>query len=79
MSSARDVKAARAGRAVVIVEGAGEWNLDGKWFAAAKGDAIYTEPWVVHGIKDTGTTPLTFVVFKWNTKGMAVPKQRATD
>jgi hypothetical protein len=33
----------------------------------------------VHGIKNTGTTPLTFVVMKWNTKGMAAPKAPATD
>ena len=62
-----------------IVEGSGQWHLNGKDFAAAKGDTIYTEPWVVHGIKNTGATPLTFVVVKWNTKGMAVPKAPATD
>lgn len=56
---------------LVIAEGSGQWNLDGKWFPAAKGDTIYTEPWVLHGIKNTGTTPLTFVVFKWNSKGVA--------
>jgi mannose-6-phosphate isomerase-like protein (cupin superfamily) len=56
---------------LVIVEGTGQWHLDGKDFAAAKGDTIYTEPWVIHGIRNTGTTPLTFVVFKWNAKGVA--------
>jgi mannose-6-phosphate isomerase-like protein (cupin superfamily) len=64
---------------LMIVEGSGQWHLNGKDVPAAKGDTIYTEPWVIHGIKNTGTTPLTFVVFKWNTKGMAVPKQPATD
>jgi mannose-6-phosphate isomerase-like protein (cupin superfamily) len=60
-----------------IAEGSGEWHLDGKNFPAAKGDTIYTEPWVIHGIRNTGTAPLTFVVVKWNTKGvtpMAEPK-----
>jgi mannose-6-phosphate isomerase-like protein (cupin superfamily) len=64
---------------LIVAEGSGEWHLDGKDFPAAKGDAIYAEPWVVHGIKNTGTTPLTFVVMKWNTKGVAIPKARATD
>ena len=62
-----------------ISEGSGQWHLNGKEFAAAKGDTIYTAPWDIHGIKNTGTTPLTFVVFKWNPKGMAIPKQPATD
>ena len=61
-----------------ITEGSGTWHLDGKDFAATKGDTIYTEPWVIHGIKNTGTTPLTFVVVKWNTKGVAIPKQPAS-
>jgi mannose-6-phosphate isomerase-like protein (cupin superfamily) len=62
-----------------ISEGSGQWHLNGKEFAAAKGDTIFTAPWDVHGIKNTGTTPLTFVVFKWNPKGMPIPKQPATD
>ena len=62
-----------------ISEGSGQWHLNGKDFAAAKGDTIYTAPWDIHGIKNTGTTPLTFVVVKWNTKGVAIPKQPATD
>jgi quercetin dioxygenase-like cupin family protein len=62
-----------------ISEGSGQWHLNGKEFAAAKGDTIFTAPWDIHGIKNTGTTPLTFVVFKWNPKGMAVPQKPATD
>jgi mannose-6-phosphate isomerase-like protein (cupin superfamily) len=58
---------------LVVTEGSGEWHLAGKDFPAAKGDAIYAEPWLVHGIRNSGTTPLTFVVMKWNTKGVAVP------
>jgi quercetin dioxygenase-like cupin family protein len=44
---------------LVVTEGSGEWHLAAKDFPAAKGDAIYAEPWVVHGIRDSGTTPLT--------------------
>lgn len=62
-----------------ISEGSGQWHLNGKDFAAAKGDTIYTAPWDVHGIKNTGRTPLTFVVFKWNTKGMASPAGPSKD
>lgn len=61
-----------------VAEGSGMWHLNGKDFPAAKGDTIYTAPWDVHGIKNTGTTPLTFVVFKWNTKGIAAAKEPAT-
>jgi mannose-6-phosphate isomerase-like protein (cupin superfamily) len=59
-----------------VTEGSGRWHLDGKEFPAAKGDAIYAAPWVVHGITNTGTAPLTFVVFKWNGKGVKAPEPR---
>ena len=64
---------------VIVTEGSGRWHLDGKEFPAAKGDAIYAAPWVMHGITNTGTTPLRFVVMKWNTKGVAVPTAPATN
>jgi mannose-6-phosphate isomerase-like protein (cupin superfamily) len=57
-----------------VTEGSGRWHLDGKEFPAAKGDAIYAAPWVVHGITNTGNAPLTFVVFKWNGKGVKPPE-----
>jgi mannose-6-phosphate isomerase-like protein (cupin superfamily) len=63
---------------LIVTEGSGRWHLDGREFPAAKGDAIYAAPWVMHGITNTGTTPLTFVVMKWNTKGVAVPPAPAT-
>jgi quercetin dioxygenase-like cupin family protein len=59
---------------LVLTDGSGSWHLDGKDFAAAKGDAIYAAPWVVHGIRNTGAAPLTFVVFKWSAKGVKVPE-----
>jgi mannose-6-phosphate isomerase-like protein (cupin superfamily) len=57
-----------------VTEGAGRWHLDGKEFPAAKGDAIYAAPWVMHGITNTGNAPLTWVVFKWNGKGVKAPE-----
>jgi quercetin dioxygenase-like cupin family protein len=62
---------------LIVTEGSGRWHLDGKEFSAAKGDAIYAAPWVMHGIKNTGDAPLTWVVFKWNSKGVkAAPEPR---
>jgi mannose-6-phosphate isomerase-like protein (cupin superfamily) len=56
-----------------VTEGSGRWHLAGKEFPAAKGDAIYAAPWVMHGITNTGNAPLTWVVFKWNGKGVKAP------
>jgi quercetin dioxygenase-like cupin family protein len=64
---------------LIVTDGSGRWHLDGKEFAAAKGDAIYAAPWVVHGITNTGGAPLTFVVFKWNAKGVKPPAPARTD
>ena len=38
-----------------------------------QGDILYTSPWDWHGIKNTGTETLSFVVFKWNYKGVPPP------
>ena len=59
---------------LLVTEGSGRWHLDGKEFPAAKGDAIYAAPWVMHGITNTGDAPLTWVVFKWNGKGVKAPE-----
>ena len=52
----------------------------GPWSGDVGLQVGYLLPWacqgdrqVVHGIKNTGATPLTFVVMKWNTKGVAIP------
>ncbi|MGH7495523.1 MAG: cupin domain-containing protein [bacterium] len=60
---------------LMVTEGQGTWHLNGKDFNAQKGDMLYAAPWDVHGIKNTGTAPLTFVVWKWNTKGLTVPTE----
>ena len=55
---------------LMVVEGSGTWHLNGKDSPAKAGDIQYSAPWDVHGIKNTGSTPLTFVVWKWNNKGV---------
>ena len=44
-----------------------------------KGDILYTSPWDWHGIKNTGTETLSFVVFKWNYKGVPPPIKPSED
>ncbi|SDL96239.1 Mannose-6-phosphate isomerase, cupin superfamily [Catalinimonas alkaloidigena] len=60
---------------LMVTEGEGTWSMNGKTFPAQAGDMQYAAPWDEHGITNTGTTPLTFVVWKWNNKGVKVPKQ----
>ncbi|HQH72345.1 MAG TPA: cupin domain-containing protein [bacterium] len=64
---------------LVITEGSGVWHLDGKEYPAKKGDVLYTEPWVMHGLVNTGSEPLTFFVVKWNSKGVTPPPEPAGD
>jgi mannose-6-phosphate isomerase-like protein (cupin superfamily) len=64
---------------IVLVEGEGRWHLDGKEFPASKGDVQYLAPWVMHGLVNTGRTPLTFFVVKWNSKGLPLPPAPAGD
>lgn len=56
---------------LVVLEGEGTWTVKGKDFKASKGDILYAAPWDQHGIKNTGKTPLRFLVFKWNSKGIS--------
>jgi len=58
---------------LMVVEGNGTWHLNGQERDAKPGDMQYAAPWDVHGIKNTGSTPLRFVVWKWNNKGVAPP------
>jgi len=59
---------------VIVAEGTGTWSLNGKERPAKAGDLQYAAPWDMHGITNTGTTPLRFFVWKWNGKG--VPPQK---
>jgi quercetin dioxygenase-like cupin family protein len=56
---------------LIVTEGTGTWHLNGAERPAAAGDMQYAAPWDVHGVKNTGTTPLRFVVWKFNGKGVA--------
>ena len=58
---------------LMVLEGNGEWHLLGKDFPAQAGDMLYAGPWDIHGVRNTGTEPLKFVVWKWNSKGLELP------
>jgi mannose-6-phosphate isomerase-like protein (cupin superfamily) len=60
---------------MILAEGAGVWRLDGRDLPARKGDVVYAAPWVMHGLKNTGDTPLTYYLVKWNTKGVKAPEK----
>lgn len=64
---------------LMVIEGEGEWHVNGKDFPAKKGDILYAAPWDIHGIKNTGKTELRFVVWKWNNKGVDVPADPQAD
>ena len=53
---------------LMVLEGNGTWTIGNKDFPANTGDMLYAAPWDLHGIKNTGTKPLKFVVFKYNKK-----------
>ena len=63
---------------LMVLEGTGEWHLNGRDFPAKAGDMIYARPWDIHGIKNTGETVMKFVVWKWNSKGIT-PLPAPTD
>ena len=56
-----------------IVEGSGVWSVGGKEIPAQRGDMLYAEPWVYHGLTNTGDKPLIFFVVRYNGKGVPVP------
>lgn len=58
---------------LLVTEGEGTWSVDGKALPARKGDCLYVEPWVFHGLTNTGSEPLTFVVVRYNPKGVPIP------
>jgi mannose-6-phosphate isomerase-like protein (cupin superfamily) len=58
---------------LILAEGSGTWSLDGKETPAKRGDILYAEPWVYHGLTNTGTDQLIFVVVRFNSKGVKIP------
>lgn len=60
---------------LMVLEGEGTWTVKGKDFPAKAGDMLYAAPWDEHGLKNTGSTALSFVVVKWNSKPVS-PKEK---
>jgi mannose-6-phosphate isomerase-like protein (cupin superfamily) len=58
---------------LILTEGSGTWSLGSKQFPAKRGDILYTEPWVYHGVTNTGDSPLVFAVVRFNSKGVQTP------
>jgi len=50
---------------MVITEGAGEITVDGKKTKAVPGSMMYCAAGTLHGIVNTGATPLLFYFYKW--------------
>jgi mannose-6-phosphate isomerase-like protein (cupin superfamily) len=63
---------------LILAEGSGTWSLDGKESPAKRGDILYAEPWVYHGLTNTGTDQLIFVVLRFNSKGVKLPPRPDT-
>lgn len=51
---------------LMIIGGEGTWNLNGVVSPANTGDMLYTAPCDLHGIFNSGTVPLKFVVWRWS-------------
>jgi mannose-6-phosphate isomerase-like protein (cupin superfamily) len=58
---------------LIIAAGSGTWSLAGKDFPAKRGDILYAEPWVYHGLTNTSDEPLIFIVVRYNPKGLSIP------
>ena len=50
---------------LIVTAGKGEIVCDGKKTDIAAGSVMYTSPNAPHGIKNTGSDPLTFYFVKW--------------
>ncbi|MCS7237788.1 MAG: cupin domain-containing protein [Thermoguttaceae bacterium] len=58
---------------LILVTGEGTWQIGDRQFPAKRGDILYAEPWVYHGLVNTGSEPLIFVVVRYQGKGVPVP------
>ena len=56
---------------VIIGEGTGEIECDGKVIQVGPGAMMYCAGNALHGITNTGTVPMTFYWSKWLAKGFA--------
>ena len=58
---------------LVVVTGSGTWFLAGNQFPAQRGDILYVDPWVYHGLTNTGNEQLIFVVVRYSPRGLKPP------
>lgn len=64
---------------LLITQGEGLWTIGDKTFPAKTGELMYARSWDYHGIKNTGTEPMKFIIWKWTSKGMPLPKKPVSD
>jgi len=50
---------------LIVIEGTGSWSVKGKTLEAHTGDILYAKPEELHGVRNTGDTPLKLLIFKW--------------
>ncbi len=50
---------------LLVTEGAGEISIEGKITKVASGSMMFCESGKLHGIVNTGKTPLMFYYYKW--------------
>ena len=53
------------GEFIVVTEGTGDIPVEGKVTKAAAGSMMYCGAGKLHGIVNTGRTPLVFYFYKW--------------
>lgn len=58
---------------LIVVSGEGTWQIEDRQLPAKQGDILYVEPWVYHGLVNTGTRPLIFAVVRYKSKGVPSP------
>ena len=58
---------------IMVLEGRGEWYLNGETFPASKGDILYARSWDYHGISSDPDALLDFVIFKYVGAQMDMP------
>lgn len=50
---------------LIIAEGSGEVSLQGNTSQLGPGGFLYSAPNDLHGVKNTGSTAMTYYVFRW--------------
>ena len=56
---------------LLVTDGAGQISVKGQASAAGPGALMYAAPNELHGIRNTGSAPLTFYFIKWIAAGAA--------